>query len=397
MPRKSVKTSIWNRFLKDQIQKVKTGDRYRCLQTFDTFQPGYLLQGNKRYLNLCANDYLGLAADPLSMEETRLLAEILPVGAGASRLITGTLAIHQELERVLADWKTTEAALVFPSGFQTNFGLISALTGKGDAVFCDKLNHASIIDGCRYSDAAFYRYKHGDLDELNDLLKSKRPHKRLIITDGVFSMDGDIAPLKELNDLAKHYDALLLVDEAHATGVLGRQGAGSWSHFDLQWEEHVLLMGTLSKAIGCQGGFVCASRRIIDYLTNYCRSFIYSTALSPLLAGVAHYNIQRIRTEPQRMTLLQNAIGIMRNGLRKKNIAIDDSPVPILSVVLGECKHAMQCAKLLQKKGFVIVAIRPPTVPEGTSRLRISLSAAHEADDLQKASEWIAKIIAKEG
>ncbi len=387
------KKNIWNQHFDDQLQKANTANRYRSLQMFDTFQPGYLQRGDKSYLNLCSNDYLGFASDPLMKEEAKILSEIIPAGGGASRLVTGNLAIHEELERVLAQWKKTEAALVFPSGFQTNIGLLSTLAGKGDAIFCDKINHASIIDGCRMSGAAFYRYKHNDINDLLTLLKTKRPQKRLIVTDGVFSMDGDIARLEELNKIAKQYEALLIIDEAHATGVLGPEGAGSWAQFGLPWKENIILMGTLSKAIGCQGGFVCASKKIIEYLTNFCRSFIYSTALSPLLAGIAHYNIQRIRTEPQWINSLRDAIQVMQIALQDNGLEIGFHSTPIISIVVGECKETLTLARQLYQEGIVAIAIRPPTVPEGTARLRISVSAAHKPDDLKDAATKIADAV----
>lgn len=383
----------WNLFFQNRIQTAKDENKYRSLSVFDTFQPGYLFQAGHRFLNLCANDYLGLAADPASREEGRILAEILPLGSGASRLVTGNLVIHQELEKLLAEWKGTEAALVFPSGYQANVGVISALAGKGDAVFSDKWNHASIVDGCLLSGAAFYRYQHANLDGLKSLLQNKRGRKKLIITDGVFSMDGDLAPLVDLSQLAKEHGALLLVDDAHGTGVLGLGGAGSLTHLGIPWQEHILIMGTLSKAIGAQGGFLCGSQTVIEYLVNYCRAFIYSTGISPWLAGVAHANISRIRSDASLGERLHTAIQILREALRHHGVEVPESPTPIIPVILGGSERAVRCSQAMLAKGIVAKAIRPPTVPEGTSRIRLSLCAAHDGADLKKAAAALAKFL----
>lgn len=385
--------SSWEIYFQEQIERAKQENRYRYLRTFDGIKPGYLIKNGESYLNLCSNDYLGMASDSEGLEETKLLAEIIPYGAAASRLITGSLVIHEELEKLIASWKGTEAAAVFSSGYQANVGLLSSLAGKGDAIFSDRLNHASIIDGCLLSGASLYRYPHSNLDELEALLKTKRPRKRIIVTDGIFSMDGDIALLPGLNDLAKRYDALLIVDEAHATGVLGKNGAGSWSHFDLPVENHVILMGTMSKAIGAQGGYICANKNVIEYITNYCRGFIYSTALSPLIAGIVHFNICRIQSDPALVQSVQKASGIMQKALKKEGLEVRPSPSPIIPLLIGDSNKAVLCAEKLMDRKIVALAIRPPTVPEGTARLRISVCAAHVDKDLQRAAKEIAKAI----
>lgn len=385
----------WKNFFAAQINKAETQSRVRALSTFDTAEPGVVIQEGKRFVNLSTNDYLGLAKDPQTLDEARILGEILPVGAGASRLISGSMTIHNELEKLLAAWKGTEKALVFPSGFQMNVGVLSTLLGEKDAVFCDKLNHASIMDGCRMSGAEFIRYKHNDMNELESVLKANPVAKKLIVTDGLFSMDGDLAPLDKLNELAKKYGALLAVDEAHATGIMGNNGAGCWSYFDLPVEDHVLLMGTLSKAVGSQGGYVCATEEIIRYLVNFCRPFIYSTGISPLLAGLAHFNIMRIQEDEELRKKLHDNIHTMRKVLKECGLALPDEPSPIFPVKLGESKLTLACANELKKKGFITAAIRPPTVREGTARLRLSVSAAHQADDLKKAVHLIAEFIHK--
>ena len=383
----------WKKYIAEKLEAARHESRRRSLRVYDMMEPGYLYAQGKKYLNLSSNDYLGLAKDFQTLEEAKVLGEIVPPGVASSRLITGTLPIHDELEKVLAQWKGTESALVFPSGYQTNVGLLTTLLGRGDAVFCDRLNHASILDGCLASGAALHRYRHNDLDDLEQLLKAKRTKKRLIVTDGVFSMDGDLAPLPELNALAKRYDALLMVDEAHATGVLGERGAGSWSHFGLKWEEHVILMGTLSKAIGGQGGFVCAARAVIEMLINYCRPFIYTTALSPLLAGLAHFNISRIQEDDYLREALHRHIRRVRAAFREHGIEMRDDPTPILPVRVGESADVIAVAETLEAQEVIAVGIRPPTVPEGTARLRISLSAAHQPEDLLQAVHLIAETV----
>ncbi|MDX9753909.1 MAG: 8-amino-7-oxononanoate synthase [bacterium] len=390
-------SSPWSAFFQDRLEAVRQANRYRAFRVFDTFQPGYICQHGKTLLNLSANDYLGLAGDEEGREEARLLAEILPYGGSASRLVTGNLAIHHELEKLLAEWKGTQAALLFASGYQTNVGLLSALASKGDAIFSDKWNHASIIDGCLLSGAHFNRYRHNDLEDLESLLRSKRPRKRIIVTDGVFSMDGDLALLPELNTLAQKYNALLIVDEAHATGILGPHGAGSWAHYQLPVAEHVILMGTLSKAVGVQGGYVCASQDIIEYLINYCRSQIYSTALSPLLAGLIHFNINRIISEPNHIEACHHAARVLKSALQKYEIQGTDTLTPILPIHIGESQTALVVADALFEQGTVAVAIRPPTVPEGKARLRLSVCAAHRDEDLKQAAQQIATIFKSHG
>ncbi len=391
------KKNTWNRYFQIQLKKTQDQSRERVLSVFDTAEPGTVLQEGKRLVNLSSNDYLGLAKDFQTLEEAKILGEILPIGAGASRLITGTFTIHNELEKMLAAWKGTEKALVFPSGFQMNLGVLTTLLNKGDAVFCDKLNHASIIDGCLLSGAQLFRYKHRDMKDLEASLKKSKAGKKLIITDGLFSMDGDLAPLKQLNTLAKKHGALLAVDEAHATGIMGEQGAGCWSYCRLKWEKHVLLMGTLSKAVGTQGGYICASEELIHFLINHCRPFIYSTGISPLLAGMAHFNITRIRDDASLRNRLKANMDAMREALQASGFALPDEPSPIFPVKVGESQRALACARELKRKGFITAAIRPPTVREGTARLRLSVSAAHQPNELVSAVQHISEFIHNDG
>ncbi len=383
----------WDKYLNNKLNSARKDDRFRQLSVYDSFQPGYLISEGETFLNLCANDYLGLASDGMTFEECKLIGEILPIGSGASRLVTGTLAIHNELEKLLAQWKGTESALVFPTGYQTNVGLLSSLMARGDAIFCDKLNHASLLDGAQLSDGRMQRYDHCDIDDLESLMNDRPGRKRIIVTDSVFSMDGNIAPLPQLNEIAKKHDALLVVDEAHATGVLGKNGAGAWSHFNLPWEEHVILMGTLSKAVGTQGGFVCASQKIIDFLVNYCRAFIYSTSLSPLVAGMAHYNASRIRQESHLCEAIQNSIQNLKDSLRSHDIEVHDDPTPIVPIIVKENWRAIRIAERLKEEKIIAAAIRPPTVPEGSARIRLSICSAHGPNEIQRATKLIAELL----
>lgn len=393
MKKAAVKKHPWKNYFQRKRRQLLKEDQLRHLQVIDQLQPGYVIEEGQSLLNLSSNDYLGLAASNRAREDAQVLSEIMPFGAGASRLLNANLALHNELERSLADWKKTETALVYPSGFQANLGLVSALGQRGVVIYGDRLNHASLVDGARLANATFHRYAHNDLDELEDLLKAQTRGLRLIVTDGVFSMDGDLAPLPQLNEIAKRHDALLIVDEAHATGVLGPEGAGSWSHYGLEWEPHVIFTVTLSKALGLQGGAVCASQELVDYLVNYSRSFIYSTALSPLMAGLAHTLVTYVReADDLRQRLMQNT-QTFQDALAQHGLNGTLSPTPIIPLELGESGKVMNCIARLREAGIVAAGVRPPTVPEGTARLRLSISAAHPPQALQKAAQTIAETI----
>ncbi|MGH7058467.1 MAG: aminotransferase class I/II-fold pyridoxal phosphate-dependent enzyme, partial [Acetobacteraceae bacterium] len=308
--------------------------------------------------------------------------------AGASPLVSGCTPPLRALERSLADWEGAEAALVFSSGYAANLAVISALVDRPDAVFSDALNHASLIDGRRLSRAAVHVYRHNDLDHLADLLRShgSRARRRLLVSDTVFSMDGDVAPLAGLIELAERFDCLLLIDEAHATGVLGEQGrgvtdllpSGSWS-----WER-VVKIGTLSKALGAQGGFVCGSRRLIDWLINHARPYIFSTALSPPIAAAARCAVDVVRQEPERRRHVLALAERLRRQLREMGGVIGDSCCHIVPLIIGDAREAVRLSRRLEEDGLLVPAIRPPSVPNGTARLRISVTAGHsEADVLQ--------------
>ncbi|RXT06990.1 8-amino-7-oxononanoate synthase [Ammoniphilus sp. CFH 90114] len=332
-----------------------------------------------------SNNYLGLAEDA---EMKACAAEaILRFGTGStgSRLTTGNSTLHEELEQQLASFKGKEAAILFSSGYLANIGTISALMGKDDVIFSDSLNHASIIDGCRLSRAETIIYKHVDMEDLEKKLKENPAARhKLIVTDGVFSMDGNIAPLPRIVEIAEAYGAWVMVDDAHATGVLGSNGAGTAEHFGLTNRVH-LCMGTMSKSIGAEGGYVAADHVFIEYLRNNARSFIFQTALSPGVIAAASAGIRLIQQQPWRREKLIEQASLFRQGLKKLGFELVEGTTPIIAVVIGDAQQAVDFSKRLEEAGLFAPAIRPPTVPIGTSRIRVTLTASHQAQDLDFA------------
>lgn len=346
----------------------------------------------RKLLNLCSNNYLGLADDKRLKDAAIQAVRKFGAGAGASRLVLGGNTLHRQLEKALANFKEQEAALVYASGYSANLGIISALVGRGDAVFSDRLNHASIIDGIILSRAELVRYPHCDAAALEKLLSrqaAKPPsrQKRLIITDSVFSMDGDIAPIPQLVNLANKYDCLLMIDEAHATGVLGKNGRGVLGHFGIKRDERIIQMGTLSKAIGGLGGFVCGKKFLIDFLINRSRSFIFSTALPAGLCASAIKAINIIEKDGSLRGRLWDNADFLRKGLQSLGFDTLASQTPIIPVLTREPKLTMAFSRELFKKGIFVQGIRPPSVPEGACRLRVTVMASHKKKDLEFALE----------
>lgn len=330
----------------------------------------------REYLNFGSNDYLDLAGDPRLAEAVANAATGAGWGAGASPLVTGRTELHERLEHRLAEFEGTEAALLFNTGFAANVGAVAALVGPEDAVFSDALNHASLIDGCRLSRAKVCVYRHGDCQDLESQLKNTPSRRRVIVTDSLFSMDGDLAPLPALCDLAERYDCMLLVDEAHATGVFGRSGRGVAEHFGV--EERVgIRIGTLSKAFGASGGFVAGSRQLIDWLANRARTYVFSTAPPPATCAAALAALDIVREEPARRKRVLEAASSLRARLSTAGLNVGPSVSQILPVMLGDERRTLAAAERLREHGLWVPAIRPPTVPAGQSRLRISLTAGH--------------------
>ncbi|MDI6735362.1 MAG: 8-amino-7-oxononanoate synthase [bacterium] len=377
-------------FLREELDRLEKQGLSRKLRMIDSCDGPTIkifcqsCQTHQTKILLCSNDYLGLTQHPKVKEKAKEAIERFGCGSGASRLISGTFLLHSELEKKLAEFKKTEAALVFASGYAANLGVISSLAGRGDVIIIDKLNHASIIDGCRLSEADLRVYPHKNMVSLEKILKQTQNKRlRLIITDGVFSMDGDLAPLPEIVNLAKKYKALVMVDDAHGSGVLGKEGRGTVEYFDLEGQIDIQ-MGTLSKALGSLGGFIAGSNILIEYLINKARSFIYSTALSPAQVATALASLEIIQTEPQlRLRLLQN-VRYLKQGLENSGFDTMGSQTQIIPVFIGETNKTMQASKFLYEHGIFAPAIRPPTVPQGKSRLRLSLMATHTTAHLDR-------------
>lgn len=349
----------------------------RTLEPLASPQGPVVTAGGRRLVNLCSNDYLGLAADPRLRAAAAAAAEREGAGAGAARLVAGDLAVHGALERRLAELKGTEAALLFGSGWHANAGVPAALAGREDAIFSDALNHASIVDGCRLSRAEVVVYRHADAADLGERLARTRARRKLVITDSVFGMDGDAAPLREIADLCDRHGAMLYVDEAHAAGVLGPTGAGLAEALGVAARVDVH-MGTLGKALGSFGAYVAGSRRLVELLVSRARTFVFTTALPPPACGAALAALDVLRDEPARRERLRALASRMRAGLERLGFDVSRVVAPIFPVVLGSEARALAASRALLDRGFFVRAIRPPTVPAGTSRLRVALSAAHD-------------------
>ena len=364
-------------WLEPALSELNRSNLRRRLVDRASRQEAQVVLDGEVLVNFASNDYLGLASDARLAAAALAAVEHFGWGGGASPLITGHSAVHQQLEQKLARFERTEAALLFPTGYVANMGTITALVGNGDHVFSDSRNHASIIDGCRLSGAAVHVYRHCDTDDLGAQLRQlDGAGKRLIVTDGLFSMDGDIAPLNELVALAADHKAMLLVDEAHATGTLGETGSGTCEMFHIE-SDSLIRVGTLSKALGTQGGFVTGSRTVIDWLINRCRPYIFSTAApaATIAAGLAALAI--VTSEPERREQLHKNADHLRSKLAELDLNTGASSTHIIPVILGDPASTMKLSMQLRERGFLVPGIRPPSVPEGESLLRISVSAAH--------------------
>ena len=339
----------------------------------------------RQVILLASNDYLGLSRHPLLKQAAIEATERYGVGSGASRLISGTVPPHTELETALAEFKETEAALTFGSGYLANIGLIPALAHPGDVILADRLCHASLIDGCRLSGAEFRVFRHNDMGQLQRLLSKRSARTRtLIVTEGIFSMDGDAASLPELATLSDRYEAALLVDDAHGTGVMGRHGRGTLEHFDVG-SRIPFHMGTLGKAFGCSGAYVVGSADFIEYLVNVARSFIYSTAPPAATAAAARAAIAVARSEPERLARLWRNRSYFVEGLARLGYRISASVSPIIPIQIGDARTALALSARLFDLGVFAPAIRPPTVPKHTSRIRTTVTSEHTTEHLDTA------------
>jgi len=355
----------------------------RVRRLLDSPQRAHVRVDGRDFVAFCSNDYLGLAADPRIAAAARDGIECYGVGAGASHLILGHSTVHHQLETALAEFVRLPRALLFSTGYMANMGVVSALVGRGDAVFADRLNHASLNDAALISRAAFKRYPHGDLQVLERLLKNTAARRRLVIVDAVFSMDGDIAPLPELLELCARHDALLLIDDAHGFGVLGEQGRGTLAHFGVE-SERVMYMATLGKSAGVAGAFVAGSDELIETLIQNARTYIYTTAAPPMLSRALLTSLELIEQEDWRRQRLRELVNQLREGLTAAPWSLLPSQTPIQPLIVGGNSEAMALSERLAARGLLVPAIRPPTVPHGSARLRISLSADHDFADVQR-------------
>jgi 8-amino-7-oxononanoate synthase len=374
--------------IQERLAELESNGLRRRLRVVDGRQGPEVVLDGRPVLLLCSNNYLGLANHPRLRQAAADAALSLGTGAGASRLISGSMSIHAELESRLAEFKGTEAALLFGSGYLANAGTIAALAGRDEVVFSDELNHASIIDGCRLAGAETFVYRHADPEHLEWGLGRAAGRAALIATDGVFSMDGDIAPLPELVDLAHRHRCRLLVDEAHATGCIGPGGRGSIAAAGLSDEVDVIV-GTLGKALGGYGAYVCGSAEVMDYLVNSARPFIFSTAPPPPVVAAAGAALDILIESPERVEILGQNAAALREGLHAEGLEPIGSETQIVPLVIGEADDAMAlCERLLAEEVFA-QAIRPPTVPPGTCRLRLTTMATHRVADLRRAARMI--------
>ncbi|MBK7677283.1 MAG: 8-amino-7-oxononanoate synthase [Candidatus Accumulibacter sp.] len=335
-------------------------------------------------ISFCSNDYLGLANDPALVDAACAGARAWGVGSGASHLVSGHLGAHAALEQKLAEFTGFARALLFSTGYLANLGIVPALVGRNDAVFADRLNHASLIDAVQLSRADSQRYPHADLATLERLLATSTARRKLILTDAVFSMDGDLAPLPGLLALAERFDTWLVVDDAHGFGVLGRQGRGSLAHFNLPAAERLVYMGTLGKAAGAAGAFVAGSATVIEWLQQRARSYIFTTASSPIIACALASSLDLIAAGDARRQHLWQLVAQLRDGLADTRWHLLPSPTAIQPVIIGDNHAALRIAGALYERGLWVPAIRPPTVPRGTARLRVSLTAAHSEAQLAR-------------
>jgi 8-amino-7-oxononanoate synthase len=374
--------------LAQRLEELESSGLRRRLRLVDGPQAPTVLLDGQPVLLLCSNNYLGLADHPRLRRAAADAALSLGTSAGASRLISGSMSIHFELEERLAAFKDTEAALLFGSGYLANTGTIAALARQGEVVCSDELNHASIIDGCRLAGAETFVYRHADTEHLEWGLRHAAGRASLIVTDGVFSMDGDVAPLLELSDLAQRHRCRLMVDEAHATGCLGPGGRGSVAAAGLTGEVDVIV-GTLGKALGGYGAYVCGSAELVDFLVNSARPFIFSTAPPPPAVAAASAALELLEERPKRVEKLRANAAALRSGLREQGLEPAGSETQIVPLVIGEADDAMALCERLLEDGLFAQAIRPPTVPPGTCRLRLTVMATHAIADLRRAARSI--------
>jgi predicted pyridoxal phosphate-dependent acyltransferase len=371
-------------FLSEALKEIKGRDLYRQLRPVQGAQSARVRMERQEVVLLSSNNYLGLAEHPALREAAIQALQRYGCGAGASRSISGTMELHRALEEKIARFKGCEAALLFSTGYMANMGLLATLVEVGDLIVSDELNHASIVDGCRLSQAEVWVYRHRDMEHLEALLQRSAHRRRLIVTDGVFSMEGDISPLTDIRELADRYEGIVMVDDAHATGVLGQGGRGTAEHFGITGRIEIQ-MGTLGKALGGFGAYVAGSHDLIDYLINRCRTFMYTTALPPAVAAMALAALDIVEKEPQRRQTLWANAGYFKEGLDKLGFNTGKSETPIIPVMIGTNTLTMEADRRLMAHGVFVQGLRPPTVPPQGGRLRAALMATHTREDIDYA------------
>ncbi|MBM7587896.1 8-amino-7-oxononanoate synthase [Bacillus pakistanensis] len=387
----------WVKEALTELRHLEEISQTRKLTTTECAYDPWLRIDGKEMLNLASNNYMGYAGDERIKNAMIDAIHTYGAGATASRLIVGNHPLYEETESKLLSWKNAEAGIIVNSGYTANVSIISALAGRGDFVYSDKLNHASIVDGTILSRAKFLRYRHNDLDHLESMLKkNSNKNRHLIVTDSLFSMDGDFAHLKELVQLKEQYHALLMVDEAHATGVFGKKGEGYSYHLELQ-DKVDIHMGTFSKALGGFGAYIVGKSWLIDYLSNRMRGFIYSTALPPAILGAAKAAIELAEEDQERRTLLHDHAAHFRRSLTDYGFTLCGSQSQIVPIMIGSNEKTIKFAELLRHEGIAAIAIRPPTVPENQARIRFTITADHRKQDIEWAAEKVALVGAMMG
>jgi 8-amino-7-oxononanoate synthase len=378
--------------IEERLDDLRERGLYRRMKVVSGPQGPRVLLDGKPVLLLCSNNYLGLADHPRVREAAAEAAMRYGAGAGASRLVSGNMTIHRRLEEQLADFKQAESCLLFGSGYLANAGVVSALAGEGDVVFSDALNHASIIDGCRLARAETFVYDHLDMGHLEWGLRQAEGRCSLIVTDGVFSMDGDVAPLAEIAELAQRYDVRVLVDEAHGTGALGPDGRGAVAAAGLE-DEIDVIVGTLGKSLGSYGAYVCCERSVAKYLINTARTLIFSTALPPPAVAAAMAALELLREQPRRVEKLRRNASVLRESLADEGLPVPVGTTQIVPVIVGDAGEAVRASEKALESGVFAQAIRPPTVPAGSSRLRLTVMASHTRSELRDAARTLAKCV----
>ncbi|WP_417542924.1 8-amino-7-oxononanoate synthase [Methylophaga thalassica] len=375
----------WHNELTAALAERKAAGRYRQNRLRIGEQGVHIQLGDKAILSFCSNDYLGLAAHPAIKQAFKEAVDKEGVGSGAAHLLTGHSYYHQALEEKLADFTGQQRVLLFSTGYMANLGVIDGLLTRGDAVIQDKWNHASLLDGGRLTDADQLRYPHADMKLLHKRLHNAATAKhRLIVSDGVFSMDGDIAPLPEIMALSEQHHAAVLIDDAHGFGVIGEGGRGTVSHYQIAADKAPIVVGTLGKAIGTGGAFVAADELVIETLIQQARSYVYTTAQPPAIAAATLVSLDLVEKEQWRRDQLQQLIQQFRQGAEQLGLELMPSMTPIQPVIIGDDKQALEIGARLEQQGILVGVIRPPTVPKNTARLRITISAAHTEQDVDR-------------